>query len=299
MLTVLQQVIILFIFALAGYILCRAGLADASHSKLLATLEVYIFLPCTIFKTFSNNCTREYISKEYAMILIAAAVLAVIITAAFFTSRLITKDSYTRRVYQYSLIVPNSGYMGYALAQSLYGDAAMLNAMIFAIPVSLYTYSVGFCLLTKSKLNLKKLIHPVIIAVIVGCAVGLSGLKMPTIATSILDKASACMAPISMIITGMTISQFRIRDLLSDKRAYLVTALRLIVIPVAVALALKPFCDEYIVRSALLIFAMPCGLNTIVFPKLVGEDCRPGAALACLSTTGAIITIPLCLTLLL
>ena len=40
---------------------------------------------------------------------------------------------------------------------------------------------------------------------------------------------------------------------------------------------------------------MPCGMNTIVFPKLVGQDCRTGAGLACVTSILCCITIPLCL----
>ena len=49
---------------------------------------------------------------------------------------------------------------------------------------------------------------------------------------------------------------------------------------------------------AVLMYAMPCGLNTIVFPKLVGEDCSTGATLALMSNLLAVITIPLCISLL-
>ena len=44
-----------------------------------------------------------------------------------------------------------------------------------------------------------------------------------------------------------------------------------------------------------MVLAMPCGMNTIVFPKLVGEDCKPGAALAFITTVLCIVTIPICL----
>ena len=47
-----------------------------------------------------------------------------------------------------------------------------------------------------------------------------------------------------------------------------------------------------------LLYAMPCGLNTIVFPKMVGEDCRPGASMAMISTVACLLTIPLCMQIL-
>ena len=50
---------------------------------------------------------------------------------------------------------------------------------------------------------------------------------------------------------------------------------------------------------ALIITCMPCGLNTIVFPRLVGEDCKTGARLALISHVFALISIPFWLSLLL
>ena len=44
-----------------------------------------------------------------------------------------------------------------------------------------------------------------------------------------------------------------------------------------------------------LIYCMPCGLNTIVYPKMIGEDCRPGASMAMISTVCCLATIPLCM----
>ena len=44
---------------------------------------------------------------------------------------------------------------------------------------------------------------------------------------------------------------------------------------------------------AVLMACMPCGLNPVVFPKLVGQDCRLGAKLILLSSILSAATIPL------
>jgi predicted permease len=151
----------------------------------------------------------------------------------------------------------------------------------------------------ENQLTVKKLFNPVTMSMLLGAVVGLCGIKLPGFASSFLSKAGACMGPAGMLLTGMVISEYKLRSLVSNKVVYLVAAIRLLVIPFILAAVLKALSLDALVVPALMVMAMPCGLNTIVFPKLVGEDCRPGAALACLSTTAAIITIPLCLTLLL
>ena len=297
MTVVFEQVFILVAFALAGYGLSKAGVIKREYSGLLSGLCVYIFLPCNVFKTFASRFTMEYLTEKYYFILVSALTIVVIALAAHFLSGLFSKSGFQRDVYKYSLTIPNYGYMGYALAESLYGGGALLDLMMFAFPTSIYTYTVGYCMLTKRKLTPKRLLQPVIIAMLLGCVAGLWGVKIPGTIEEILGKSAACMAPISMILTGITISEFSVKALFGNGKLYIVTALRLLVIPCTVAGALKLLGLEQAIVPALMMYAMPCGLNTIVFPKLIGEDCKVGAGLACISSVLACVTIPICVSL--
>ena len=69
--------------------------------------------------------------------------------------------------------------------------------------------------------------------------------------------------------------------------------LRLVVLPLAVGLVLSRFCAPEVSAVAILLYALPCGLNTVVFPRLIGEDCRLGAGLAMISCILSCFTIPL------
>lgn len=291
---IFEQVVILFTFIIIGYILSKKKIINCEHSKLLSALVVYIFLPSKVFKTFSVNFTSEYITKNYSLLVISLIVLAAVLTMAHFVSKLFSDDPYKRNVYKYMLIVPNFGYFGYALAEMLYGSEFLLDVIVFGLPVSVYTNTIGFCMLTKTEISLKKLFQPVIVAIISGAIFGWVGIKIPNALNQVLDKASGAMAPVCMLLTGIAISEFRIKDLLSDKKAYIVSILRLFVIPCVIALILKQFCSPELVLLSIMIYAMPCGMNTVVFPKLVGESCETGAGAACISAILACITIPVC-----
>lgn len=293
MFVVMEQVFVLFVFAMAGYMLSKCKLVNVSHAKLLSTLLVYVFLPCNIFRTFSENCTLAYIQEKYVLVIASTILIALIVIAARFGSRLFSKETYPQKIYQYALTIPNYGYMGYALTESILGTTGLLNIMLFGLPISLYNYSGAFCMLTKKKLSLKTLLHPVIIAIVLGAAVGLTGLQIPDLIISVMDKSSACMGPISMLLTGITVSEFHFPDLLKNKKTYIIVFLRLIAIPTAIGLLLTPLNNPVLTQSAVLLYAMPCGLNTIVFPKLVDEDCRIGASMAFISNILACFTIPL------
>ncbi|MBQ2704230.1 MAG: AEC family transporter [Clostridia bacterium] len=290
------QIAILFAFALIGFSMCKAGIINSDSSKFLSTLVVWVFMPATTFKSFSTNFTVKYITEKYDIILSSTIAVVVIVTLAFLLSKILTRDGYRRSVYTYSLTVPNSGYMGIPLTEALFGDSMLINVLLFALPINLYLYTVGYCALIKSKLSFKKLINPPIIAILLGSAIGISGLNLPDFANNFLSVASAPLGPCTMLILGMALSEYKFTKLLKNPVNYVVALLRLIVIPAIFVTIFKLIGLSNVVMPALIVYSMPCGLNTVVFPKMVGEDCETGAALTLISTALSMVTIPFMLT---
>ena len=92
-----------------------------------------------------------------------------------------------------------------------------------------------------------------------------TAIELPEVAETLVNKSASCMAPVSMLLAGMTIVKFNIKDLVTDSKIYIVSILRPFVIPLLVLGALKFFTDDVNpVRSAVMLCAMPSGLNTIV-----------------------------------
>lgn len=290
------QVAILFAFAFLGFILCKTGIVCAANSQFLSTLVVWVFLPATSFQSFATNFTVEYITTKYDLLVSSSVAVAIIATLSFFLSKLLTRDPYRRSVYTYSLTVPNSGYMGLPLTGAIFGSGMLINVLLFALPINIYLYTLGYSSLTKSKLTFKKLWNPPIVAIALGSAVGLSGLRLPEFATDFLSAASAPMGPCAMILLGMALSEYKFTTLLKRPANYVIALVRLIVIPAAFVTLFEWIGLHNVVLPALIVYSMPCGLNTVVFPKMVGEDCQTGAALAIISTVLSMATIPWMLT---
>lgn len=280
---------------LYGFLLGKSKLINYEHTRILSVLEIYLFLPCTVFNAFYGNFTIDNLTKYYQLVIVSTAVLSVLVFFSHIISVLLSKDPYDKKVYKYSLTIPNYGYMGYALALGLYGTEGLLNIILFAIPFSIYTYTFGYCMLTNQRVSLKKLINPVILSILAGAVFGLLNVKLPGIVETFLNKSGNCMAPVSMLLAGITIAEFNIKHLISEKSVYIASIIRLVLIPCLVMIALNPFFDDTLVRAAVLLCAMPCGLNTIVFPKLIGEDCKTGAKLAFISNLFAMLSIPVVL----
>ena len=294
-----ENVAVLLIFGLIGWVLGKRHILSSQNLKLLSVLEVWVFLPCNALRSFSENFTVEYFLEKYPLMIVSAVIVVLFFAINSRAVPRFVQDPYRQNVFCYSLTIPNYGYVGYALMQGVYGDLMLLNAQLFSLPMSIFTYTEGYRMLTNTgKVSWKKMLNPSIIAIAVGCVLGLTGWGLPSLAANVVDKGSACMGPISMLLAGITISDYPLDMLLKDKAAYAISFFRLLVIPMLLALVLSPFLDRETVLVAVLLYACPCGLNTIVYPRLIGEDCRPGASMAMISTVAALATIPLCVRLL-
>ena len=301
MFAMFEQVFILVTFCVIGYVLCNVKLANPDHSKVLSVILIYILFPLMSFKTFSAQFTVEYLQEKGLILLVSLGLILVVVIAAKLISRLLGGDPYEKNVNEYSMSMANIGYMGYPLAEAVYGTAGMLDCMMFGLPMTIYINTVGYNMLTAGKGQksiLQKIFTPSMFGILAGCLVGITGLQLPQAVFEIAQMSSNCVAPISMMLTGMAIQQFSLKELLCNRKVYIICAVRLALMPVLVWALVKLCGFTFALMPAVLLYAMPCGMNTIVFPKLVDKDCRLGAATVLVSTVLSMLTIPLYLYLL-
>ena len=82
-------------------------------------------------------------------------------------------------------------------------------------------------------------------------------------------------------------------QLLSDKKIYVASALRLLVLPALFIVILKLLgAESSTLVLCLFAYGTPLGLNTVVFPAAYGGDPSTGVSMATISHTACVITIP-------
>ena len=81
-----------------------------------------------------------------------------------------------------------------------------------------------------------------------------------------------------MLLTGFVIGKFSFKQLVTDKKIWIATAFRLLIIPcVIVGLLMLIKASDLVLIMALFAYATPFGMNTIIIPAAYGGDPRPGA----------------------
>lgn len=297
-----NQMLVLFTFMAVGFFLNKKKILPADSSAVLSKLETLLFVPCLVFSVFYKYCTVENFKQKSVYMLYGAAVMVVSLVIGVLLARLFARDSYLRRIYTYSFAVANFSFMGNAVVLGVFGEEILFDYMIFTLPLNLYVYSVGTASLKPDekggKISLKAFVNPIFISLVLGAVCGLCAIPLPSFITSAISSAGACMSPLAMLLTGFVVGGYSLKKLASDKKIYLASAIRLIILPALFMLALLLLkTDSAIIRAALCATAMPLGLNTVVFPAAYGGDTTPGASMALISHLISIVTIPVMFTI--
>ncbi|MBR2312816.1 MAG: AEC family transporter [Clostridia bacterium] len=302
-LSTLNQIAFLFTLIAAGYILAKLGILPEGAAKVLAKLENTIFIPALVLGTFIENFTVERLASAWKLLVVSTAIAIVMIPVSILVSKAVTRDKYIQNIYTYGLAFSNFGFMGNAVVSAMFPDI-FFEYLLFTLPlwVEIYVWGVPVLLMGDTekqqtlKDRVKPFINPMFISMLIGIVIGLLKIPMPSFFVAVLDSSSACMSPVAMLLTGITVSTISFKKTFTDIRTYIISFVRLLALPLAfigISLVVPVFKDKTILTCALCSLAMPLGLNTIVIPSAYGKDTTVAAGMAVISHLMALASIPL------
>lgn len=306
----LQQMLMMFIFVLAGFFLRKKMILADNADTMMARMETYIFTPALSLFTMITKCTVKTFFENYTLILYGLVIVIAAIALAYPLSAMFVRKSsqspektYQRNIYKYAMTFGNYGFMGNFIILGVWGTDMFYKYSMFCMLLSILCNGWGlYILIPKDQnagiaANLKKgLLTPPILALAAGIIIGLAGLRkyIPDFMITAFDNAGKCQGPVAMLLAGFVIGGYDLKKLLFNKKVYLASLLRLVIIPAVIMIVLKLFgVNDEIRTLALICFATPLGLNTIVYPAAYGGETQTGASMAMISTMLSLITIPL------
>ncbi len=300
----------MFILIVAGFSLRKYNILPEESHLTLSRLETYILVPALNIVTWAKNCNPKTLSENAVLILYGMGVIIVAVALAYLLSALFVRNArtnaqkYQRNIYRYAMTFGNYGYVGNFIVLGVWGPEMFFKFSMFTICVTFVCSSWGLIILIPKdsgqvvslKNALRAVFTPPIIALLIGMFIGLLNLGsyMPSYVEATFTNAGNCMGPVAMILAGFVIGGYNLKSLLLDKKVYIATIFRLILIPALFVTILKIFgVNETVLTLTLICFATPLGMNTIIYPAAYGGDFRTGASMMVISSTLSVITIPL------
>ncbi len=304
-----KQMLLMFILIMVGFILRKKSILPENSGTVMAKMETWIFCPALLLATQMKKCTVETFSNNAPLILyglafiVCAIALAYLLSMVFVRNAKTAEDLYQRNIYKYALTFGNYGFVGNMIILGVWGEDMFFQYSLFTFFVAMFCSSWGlYILIPKDQgasllANLKKgLLAPPIVGLAIGVVLGLTGAAkyVPEFVVGALDDAGKCQGPVAMILAGFVIGGYNFKELFTNVKVYIVAFVRLIGIPAVMMLVLKALgANDIIMTLALVTFATPLGMNTIVYPAAYGGDTKTGASMTMISQVLSVITIPL------
>ncbi|MCC0650618.1 AEC family transporter [Clostridioides sp. ZZV15-6598] len=292
------QVAVLFIIILVGYFVRKFNLLDEHCTSKLSNLTMTIFLPSMIISSMQINFDNKMIQKILLLLFISLVMYIVSIIIAFLLKYILKcEDTKDLGIYQYIVVFSNVAFMGYPVIEAVLGHEAIFYTAIFNLPFNLFSFTLGIYLLSKGSttkgFSMKSLISPATIAVVIGLFLFITGLRLPQFINDPLKMLGNMTTPISMIIIGSLLANSSAIDCFVNKRLYLVTIVRLLVLPVIIYFILKGWVnDKMILAIPVVISSMPAAANTAIFANQYDSNVTLASQCVFFTTLFSVISIP-------
>ncbi len=294
--TVLLQVMTLFLLILSGFLAAKTRLLDDKGLRGLNTLVLFFAQPAMILHRLQAPASPELIAELVWVFVLTCASIAIAGMMAF---RLFAKEESARRAVLTNLsMVSNCGFMGFPVIEATMGKDAVIYAVVFVAAFNLMSWTLGAYFFggRKAMRPQQLLTNPTIWAVVGGLLLFLTGWTLPGFINSALDMMGGTTTPLAMFVIGGRLIGLR-REHLTDAKLLMACGLRLLVFPAMILLLRLTNLPEMVVSSVYLCTAMPCAALTAMQAERYDCDRELASRGVALSTALSMATVPLMLML--
>ncbi len=309
----LNQTIVLFLILLIGYLGKKFKIISNDMNKDISNLILYITLPGMIITSLSSyDFSKELLIISGKLVAISWSVYALSITISYLSTKLFNIDGTTKDIFQFGIVFSNVSFMGLPVINSVFGSEGIFYAALYNMPFNFILWTYGVMVLSrtnkeepnqvlnnKGSLNTKLLLNPGIIAVLIGFSMFLTSIKLPSPVFEALSLLGKSTTPMSMIFIGSILADVDVKTIFTNKATFLVSGIRLLVLPLIILLILKQFnLDMITVGVPVIITAMPIAANCTIMAAKYENDYYLASQVVSMSTMLSMITIPLIVMLL-
>ncbi|MFA6314152.1 MAG: AEC family transporter [Sterolibacterium sp.] len=296
----------LYILVLIGFGIARWRRWPRSFSDWLSRFVFNIALPAFLFTMMSDFSRLPPVDARLLLAYFGGC-LIVFILGRIVGFTLFRLDGVAQSVFALGGVFSNNVLLGLPLAKSMLGDAALpavaLILVFNALTLwSLVTVSVEWArhgslsLAGFTKTARSVLTNPIIVAILAGASFGMLGLPLPSLIEVPLAALGQIAAPLSLVVVGMGLADYGIRQGWGQSLA--ICLLKLVLLPLAVwllasVLALPTMETQVIV----LLSSLSVGVNVYLMSRQFNSMEAPVATSMLLSTALSGITAPLVLSL--
>ena len=293
---IINSILVLTVIIFIGFIVAKLNIISEDGASVVSNIIMKITFPAIILISMQKSFTQELFANSLGLIALSVIIYAVLIIGVTIYGKVSSLPTNKLKVMQFLIIFGNVAFMGFPVASASYKDVGIFYASCFNMCYNLLMFSYGIMLLDKnsSKLDLKKLVNPGLIATIIGFIFFLTSLKLPYIIFRPLEWIGEMTIPLALLVVGNRLARIKFKDLINEPVVWFYSLERLLIFPCILLAILKIIgFTQYMLVIPVVIMATPAPLTAGIFARTYGGDELLANKSIVLSNFLAIITVPL------
>ncbi len=294
-LTVIGSMGSLVLVTLIGYVAARVGFLTSEVRPRLSALIFNVTLPCTILASVGevdSSAGTEQITWSFVL---GTALFFVMLVAAVLACLALRVPRDERPLYLFMGVLTNTGFIGFAVLESLFGGGSVFLGSIFIAVSNVFLYSIGVGVLTSGGEKndeknvasvrsfrmagvLKNVLNVPMVASVIALVVFFSNVSLPGPVAQAVDMVGGATSPLAMMLVGLAIAEADLLRVLGNGRLWGFSAIRFLLVPAACYLLLAPVVPDPLSLGVFIVMlAMPTGSMAAAIASTYG---RPGELLS-------------------
>ncbi len=291
---VFHQILVMFLILALGYTAFKTGIFTDATVEGLTQFLLQVIAPIVMFLSYQIEYSTDRLKSLLVVVGISAIAFAVQFLVGYITMRKKGEDLAIERL---SVIYSNAGFFTIPLVWQLLGKEGVFYLTGYLTCFNILFWSHGIILVavtTTLSDAIKSLFSPVLIGIFAGLVAFIIRLRIPAPVLEAMELMGNMNTPIAMLIAGATIAKSPLLDSFKSGRVYWVTAVKLLLLPIAVTLALTllPIPFTMMLVIVLAASAPSAASNTMIAIKYKRNGIY-ASQIFVLTTLFSIITIPL------
>ena len=295
------KLITIFIYILIGFAAARKKIFSESFMSGISSFLMTVPVPCLILTSFQVEYTAEKMKQGGLAFAVSMVIIAVGIGIGYLVARMLRIPREDKAVWVYATAFPNHVFMGWPVMAAIFGQEAIFYAAFANLAFSAYAYTFGIWIFKKygedggQKESLRKtLLTPINIALVVALILFVTGLRLPGAVAGAVDGFGSVTTPLAMFYVGTILAGNRLREVFADRRVYIISFLRLILVPMIVLFAARPLVADTISYGTLVIGnAMPVAAYCAIYAGAYKNNVQLASRFVSVTSILCLVTLPL------
>lgn len=287
---------------LMGFLLVRRGVLQSKDTYQLSKVSLYIVSPCVVVSSFQMDYSPAVLHGLLFAFELALVLHIVLLLLARVLKKVLVLDELEQAVCVYS----NSGNLIIPLVAAVFGQQWVIYACAYmAVQTVMFWTHLRVLFSGRGVLSLRKILFNInLMSIALGLTLFVLHIRLPSVLAGSLHNVGQMIGPMAMIMAGMLIASIPTRTLLTDRRIYLMSTLRLLAIPLVVLAFLKLVHAERwadngqtIVLISFLAAISPSASTVTQMALLHGKDAVKASGIYGVTTVLCVLTMPLIIAL--